>query len=425
MIQKLRKKLILVSMLSLFAVLFLIVSVSTTVSYLQMAQSADSTLNMLARNDGKFPKGREPFKRSPELPFESRFFSVRLTADGELLAANLERIAAIEQDTAVAFAEKILASGKKRGFIGIYRYSVQDTPEGTMILFLDCGRSFYNFKNFFITSVLVSILGMTVVLILIVFFSERIIRPITESYEKQKRFITDAGHEIKTPLAIINADADVLGMDLGENEWLDEIKAQTRRLTALTNDLISLTRMEEAGEELQMTEFSLSDLVQEAAQSFQGMSLQKEQTFNLHITPGLMIRGDEKMLARLLSILLDNALKYCPAQGTIDLELGIRGKQLFFKLTNSAESVDSSDLPRLFPGFGDADPKLLFDRFYRADHSRNSKTGGYGIGLSIARAIVDAHKGKISAATADGRSLTITVLLPAAPAAPPPAAADC
>ena len=124
-----------------------------------------------------------------------------------------------------------------------------------------------------------------------------------------------------------------------------------------------------------------------------------------------MIRGDEKMLARLLSILLDNALKYCPAQGTIDLELGIRGKQLFFKLTNSAESVDSSDLPR------------LFDRFYRADHSRNSKTGGYG--MSIARAIVDAHKGKISAATADGRSLTITVLLPAAPAAPPPAAADC
>ena len=165
-----------------------------------------------------------------------------------------------------------------------------------------------------------------------------------------------------------------------------------------------------------MPEFSLSDLVQEAAQSFQRISLQKEQTFNLHITPGLMIRGDEKMLARLLSILLDNALKYCPAQGTIDLELGIRGKQLFFKLTNSAESVDSSDLPR------------LFDRFYRADHSRNSKTGGYGIGLSIARAIVDAHKGKISAATADGRSLTITVLLPAAPAAPaapPPAAADC
>ena len=413
MIQKLRKKLILVSMLSLFAVLFLIVSVSTTVSYLQMAQSADSTLNMLARNDGKFPKGREPFKRSPELPFESRFFSVRLTADGELLAANLERIAAIEQDTAVAFAEKILASGKKRGFIGIYRYSVQDTPEGTMILFLDCGRSFYNFKNFFITSVLVSILGMTVVLIRIVFVTERNIRPSTESYEKQKRFITDAGHEIKTPLAIINADADVLGMDLGENEWLDEIKAQTRRLTALTNDLISLTRMEEAGEELQMTEFSLSDLVQEAAQSFQGMSLQKEQTFNLHITPGLMIRGDEKMLARLLSILLDNALKYCPAQGTIDLERGTRGKQLSFKLTNPADPVETSNLPR------------LFDRFYRADHSRNSKTGGYGIGLSIARAIVDAHKGKISAATADGRSLTITVLLPAAPAAPPPAAADC
>ena len=300
------------------------------------------------------------------------------------------------------YAREIIASGRTCGFKDVYRYAVQNTSNGSMVLFLDCRRSLESFYSFSLTCVLISLLGMAAVLVLILLFSRRIVKPIAESYEKQRRFITDAGHEIKTPLAIINANTDILEMDLGENEWLAEIKNQTRRLTVLTNDLISLSRMEEAGGNLQMEVFSFSEMTQEAAQSFQAMAASRQQTFSMDIASALFVRGDRKDLGRLLSILLDNAVKYCPPQGYIHLTLKQTGKYLCLKLTNTAQSIHPSDLPH------------LFDRFYRTDTSRNSETGGYGIGLSIANAVAGAHKGRISAATEDGTSLTITVLLPAA-----------
>lgn len=269
------------------------------------------------------------------------------------------------------------------------------------ILFLDCGRSLRSFQNFVITSIMISILGVTAVLILIIFLSRKMVLPMAESYEKQRRFITDAGHELKTPLAIINADADVLEMDVGKSEWIDDIKHQTKRLASLTSDLITLSRMEETREQTQTMVFSLSDLAEEAVQSFQSMAIAEEKEFAAKISPNLMFRGDEKALARLLSILLDNALKYCPAHGTISFSLDRWKKHYRLILTNTCEEIHSADLPH------------LFDRFYRTDQSRNSSTGGSGIGLSIASAIVTAHRGKISASTADGKSLTMTLLLPA------------
>ena len=402
MIRKLRNKLILVSMISLFTVLFLIISLSMAVSYRHLTMEADRTLAVLAGNGGVFPLESGPFKSAPELPFESRFFSVRLTNTGELITANMERIAAVKQDKALDYAREIIASGRTCGFKDVYRYAVQNTSNGSMVLFLDCRRSLESFYSFSLTCVLISLLGMAAVLVLILLFSRRIVKPIAESYEKQRRFITNAGHEIKTPLAIINANTDILEMDLGENEWLTEIKNQTWRLTVLTNDLISLSRMEEAGGNLQMEVFSFSEMTQEAAQSFQAMAASRQQTFSMDIASDLFVRGDRKDLGRLLSILLDNAVKYCPPQGYIHLTLKQTGKYLCLKLTNTAQSIHPSDLPH------------LFDRFYRTDTSRNSETGGYGIGLSIANAVAGAHKGRISAATEDGTSLTITVLLPAA-----------
>ena len=152
--------------------------------------------------------------------------------------------------------DDVLQEGQSRGFSGNFRYAVSTEGETTRILFLDCGRKLDAFRSFLFASIAISLLGYVVVLLLIAFFSNRIVRPMAESYEKQKRFITDASHELKTPLTIISADVDVLAMDLGENEWLEDIQKQARRLTALTEELVYLSRMEESEVSLTMIEFS-------------------------------------------------------------------------------------------------------------------------------------------------------------------------
>ena len=176
---------------------------------------------------------------------------------------------AVDMADAVEYAQEALESGKERGFIDDYRWRKADTGDGALLLFLDCGRNLDTFRSFLLTSLAVSALGLLAVFLLILAFSGRVVRPVAESYEKQKRFITDAGHEIKTPLAIIEADADVLEMELeGESEWLSDIRLQTRRLTDLTNDLVYLSRMEERADAAPFVDFPLSDIVDETAQSF-------------------------------------------------------------------------------------------------------------------------------------------------------------
>ena len=222
-----------------------------------------------------------------------------------------------------------------------------------------------------------------------------------ESYEKQKQFITDAGHEIKTPLTIIQADADVLEMELGENEWLADIQNNVRRLTDLTNDLVSLARMEEGGTPLELVEIPLPDVVTETAQTFHTLAQAQNKELRIHAEPMLSMDADEKAITKLVGILLDNALKYSPEGTPISLGLEKQGKQIKLSVENvSAVTLSEGNLDR------------LFERFYRADPSRNSQTGGHGIGLSIASAIVSAHNGQIHAAQPSPGSLRITVTLP-------------
>lgn len=340
--------------------------------------------------------------RSKEMPYESRYFTVTVNAAGDVLSVDTGKVAAVDMEQAVEYAETVRSRADERGFVDDYRYRVVETSEGQRLLFLDCGRNLTTFRSFRTASLLVSAGGLAAVFALILAFSGRIVRPVAESYEKQKRFITDAGHEIKTPLAIIEADADVLEMDLdGESEWLQDIRTQTRRLTDLTNDLVYLSRMEERPDSRQMVEFPLSDVVEETAQSFRSRAMQKQVTFTERIEPMLSLRGDEKALRQLTSILLDNAVKYAPEGGEISLTLERQGKGVSLTVFNtSAAPVPRESLTK------------LFDRFYRSDPSRSSATGGHGIGLSIARAVVNAHKGRITAQTADERSLIMHVWLP-------------
>ena len=340
--------------------------------------------------------------RRQEMPYESRFFTVTVNEAGDVLSVDTGKIAAVDMADAVEYAQEALESGKERGFIDDYRWRKADTGDSALLLFLDCGRNLDTFRSFLLTSIAVSALGLLAVFLLILAFSGRVVRPVAESYEKQKRFITDAGHEIKTPLAIIEADADVLEMELdGESEWLSDIRMQTRRLTDLTNDLVYLSRMEERADAAPFVDFPLSDIVDETAQSFHSRAMQKRQTFTGEIERNLTLHGDEKAIRQLVSILLDNAVKYAPEDGVIRLRLARQGKHAALSVWNTT----ATPIPR-------ESLDKLFDRFYRTDPSRSSETGGHGIGLSIAKAVVGAHRGKITAETDDGQSLRITALLP-------------
>ena len=337
---------------------------------------------------------------SPEMPYETRYFSVVLNDSGEAVSVDTGRIAAVDTGTAVEYAQDIWQTGTEQGFLYAYRYFVQNSSSGVRVIFLDCGRSLQTFRNFLLSSLAVSVAGLIAVFLLLILLSARIVKPVSESYEKQKRFITNAGHEIKTPLTIIDADAEILEMDCGENEWIRDIRAQTKRLASLTNDLIFLSRMEEGTSHLQMLNLPFSDIVAETANSFQALAKTQQKTFRTNIAPMLTVCGDEKSLRQLVSILLDNAVKYTEINGKIDLALEKQGHQLRLSVTNTSGPMRREDLGR------------IFDRFYRLDESRNSQTGGYGIGLSIAQAIVNAHRGKITASSSDGYSLTITAVFP-------------
>jgi signal transduction histidine kinase len=231
----------------------------------------------------------------------------------------------------------------------------------------------------------------------IVFFADRLIRPITESYEKQNRFVTDAGHEIKTPLTIINANIDILEMEFGPNEGFDEVRMQSERLVSLTEELVLLARMEEMGKAERLIEFPITEVVEEAVAPFRALATNQGLKLHTDLTPMLTLHGDQKALTRLVSILMDNAVKYSPENGTISVTLKKQGRSLVLSVCNQTKQpVDPQSLHH------------VFDRFYRMDASRSSETGGHGIGLSIAQAIVTSHGGKISAWSKKPNSFGIT-----------------
>ena len=415
MIQKLRVKFITASMLSLALVLLVILGGVNAMSYQKVVRDADRILALLSENRGVFPQQTPPDDRggkpgpipvlghgiSPGTPFESRFFSVLLNEKGQVLQSDTGQIAAVDDQSAGEMAQAVWSSGNASGFQVDYRYIRAAEAEGTRFIFVDCGRSLSNFRTTLIASVLVALAGLLAVFLLLLILSKRIVRPVAESYEKQRRFITDAGHELKTPLTIIGADLDLVEPELEGNEWLQDIRCQVRRLTGLTQDLIFLSRMEEETPPIQPIEFPLSDLTEEMAQSFQGLAKAQGKRLTLSIPPILSYTGDEKAIRQLLSILLDNALKYTPEEGEVEIALKKEGRMIRLSVSNTiAHPMERETLGR------------LFDRFYWGDQSRSSQTGSYGLGLSIAKGIVLAHRGKIRAESS-GASLSVIVSLPA------------
>lgn len=405
MIKRLRIRFIAVAMLSITLVLVTILGVIGFQNYRTITRRADQTLGILQDNGGRFPHNPLPAANeakkglSPEAPFESRYFTVLLTGTGEVLRVNTEQIAAVGSAEAQSYAEELFADGKTKGYTGCYRYLAGEQSEGILYIFLDCGRDLDTFYGFLRSCLLFGIVGLLFVLLLVILFSGMVFRPVADADRRQKQFITDANHELKTPLTVIAADCEILELNGGENEWTQSIRAQIGVLTELTDKLLMLSRMDEGRARAQMTDFSLSEVVEAAAAPYAAVAAARHKSFTCRLERELSYHGDMMMMRQLVTLLLDNAIKYSDAAGNICLTLQRRGGGIRLTLSNTTEGVPQGDL------------SVLFERFYRLDQSRNSETGGHGIGLSVARAIAELHKGKLTASSPDGVTIVFTAYL--------------
>ena len=413
MIYKLRKRLIWISGLSVVIVFVVIFIGIYAVSGNMLNSAMDILTDRISSNDGRFPSFNDndndknpPHERgfgglggfiTEETPFSTRFFSVRYDKNGNIVGEDVEFIVSISGDTAREYAEKAVSDGKERGWIEGYRYKIYDTRMGRNVVFVD-GHSNRSFTNMLLLTVgLVLLFSLGAIFVLIVIFSKRGVKPIAESYEKQKQFITDANHELKTPLTLILANLDIIEADIGKNEWVDDIRAEGERMNELVKQLVMLSRMDEDQIKLNFSDFSLSDAVTDTVSEFKTLSEEKGKPVTYDIQPDITYCGDEAGIRRAISILLDNALKYCDEGGNIYLSVQSKRHPVIY-VENTFAAVDSIELNK------------LFDRFYRGDKSR-TYTGGFGIGLSIAKAVAEKHHGEISAYKKDNDRIGFKVVL--------------
>lgn len=393
MIDRLRRRFLLVGACSVLLVFLLIFLVTFWVGMGQLNDTMDTLTDAIAAGGGVFPRfdaaqppsGRFPYADviTEETQYSTRFFTVWLDSGGRIAGVNMDSVFSISEAQTWEYAQTALAEGRERGWVSDYRYKVFRTKTGTGLVFVNGEMNRLMTRRFLLTSALVFAgCGMAIIL-LFALLSKRTVRPVAQSYEKQKQFVTDAGHELKTPLTLILTNLDIVETELGENEWLHDIRCEAERMGLLIQSLVTLARMDEDASRLTVSTFDLSGSILDTVSEFAPLAAGRGQSLRVQVESGIFCQGDEGMIRRLICILLDNAVKYCDPGGEI-LVLACRARHPAFAVENTCCAVDELPLDRLFV------------RFYRADPARTFN-GSFGIGLSIAKAIVQNHHGQITA----------------------------
>lgn len=403
MLKKLRWKFILVAMASLFIILLTLFVGINVSNYHIVTSTQDDTLHALADTRNRVPMdppgrpfGAEP---SPEERYMTRFFIIRCDQNGTVLTISMDFIASVTDEDARTYAAAVFSKGKTAGYYGDYRYYVYQDGEETVQIFLNCARELQSMRTLLLLSSAIALCCFIVMFILVFFLSKQAISPFVKNMEIQKRFITDAGHELKTPLTSISTSADILALDDETNEWVQNIQKQSARLKKLVNNLVTLSRLDEEAPIPEKSDFSLSEVLWESIEPFSSLAKATGKTFTQQIENDLMLCGDLILIQQMISILLDNALRYSNDGGFIRLDACRRRKKIIIEVFNTCDLIDTKHLNR------------LFERFYRTDQSRSQKTGGTGVGLSIAKAIAAAHNGTITVKSQSGNSICFTVTL--------------
>lgn len=410
MLKKMRRRFIWAAMTAFFFVMFLLAVIINMGNYYVTVVRQDSILQGIYRyeqemgaevqEEPRFPVFEYPGTQQPEFEYTTRFFIVHCDSEGNVSKISKDFIASVTEETAEEFAGIILKKGRKSGYFGHYRYRIFQEGEECILIFLSSDAEIQFMKNLFVISAVVVAVSLLIIFLLIFILSKRAILPYVRNLERQRQFITDAGHELKTPLTSISTSTDVLVMLHGEDEWTKNIQKQTGRLTKLVSNLIMLSRLDEEMPFPEKEEFSLSEAAWESAQPFAALADVQGKKYVQNIGEEIKMYGDRASVQQMISILLDNAVKYSDDNGEIHFDVCERHGKSIIEVFNTCDKIENM-----------AEIGHVFDRFYRLDASRSRNTGGTGIGLSIAQAVAEAHGGSIRVESQDGRSLRFRITL--------------
>lgn len=403
MLKKLRRRFIAAAMAAIGAVTLVLLCAVNLWNYKITTDSLDATLDIMSLT-GSYSSGKdyslpEIFGgHSSEEMYMTRFFAVYYDQNGKAAGVFRDYIATVSVEQALSYSSDALSSGRERGYYGDYRYRVLGASGGSIVVFLNAVPEQQSMKTLLKVSVIVSLLALLAAFALITAFSKKATAPYMKNMQLQKQFITDAGHELKTPLTSISTSADVLKLETGENEWVDNIQKQAARMSKLVANLVTLSKLDEGAQMPDMCDFSLSDAAWEVSEPFELRAVAQGKKYSRSIEDNITVHGDMAAVQQMISILLDNAFKYSDEGGEIRLSVRKQHKGSVIEVYNSCAEGSLGDISR------------FFDRFYRADKAR-SADGGTGIGLSIARAVAEAHGGSISAESTDGRSIVFRAVI--------------
>ena len=333
---------------------------------------------------------------SPEVA-DARYFTVSYDSDSRVLSSDTSHTALVSRSQAADYARSVIADRSDRGYTGHYRYLVHRGKNGITVTFLSRAVALESFHSSAASLLIISGIGLALMTAVLAAVSGRVVSPLVQNRQKQKEFITSASHELKTPLTVIRADAQLLESEIGANEWLSDILKQTEQMTEMTHRLVFLARAEEQTGQTVKIEFPISDIAEEMTGSYRAVAQSSGRTYAVHIKPHISCRGDEKAIRELMAALLDNAFRYGTENGTVTVSLDTVGRGVCFSVENTVSKNQTADISH------------FTERFYRSDTS--DKVRGFGIGLSMARAVCEAHRGKLTVELVGDSSIRISALL--------------
>lgn len=396
MFKKLKLKMLVLNLSILTVLLLAVLSTMYLTSYNDIQKNINEELNrmlVIEPNDFSYPINMD----EPYLPNRNVSFMITLSGDDEVIETDSNFTA--DDDF---FTEALSLIDSDEGAFELdgsyWNYKSREINSNTIYVFVDTTSEHNYLTNMLTNFILIFIVSFVLVYLISNFITKRSIDKIKEAFEKQKEFVANASHELKTPLAIISTNADILIDKDKDNKWLGNIRYETDRMNKLTKDLLYLTKMnEQIPEEIMKTRTNLSELLESSILTFEALAYGKNISLTYDIEPEIFLELDPNQINQVFHILLDNAIKYTPENGTVVLKLDTYHNFVNFSIENSGEGINKEDLPN------------IFERFYMGDKSRSLNEKSYGLGLSIAKTIIDNHQGKIYCESIESEKTTFYI----------------